>query len=379
MSAEDKILKVLHSAYGLTLSARSLPSDLKRINRTVHSKSKYPEYPRKDNKEIWKENLKYLVKYHHVDPYYLTYGFDARGFRDQSEYLPHREFVEWVMSQNAVIKRTPTGDYTYRAMLRDKYVFANYLASCMGEKCVVPTIALISNGRAFLTSSREWTDPGTLFVPGKDLVFKVLDGECADGVMLVECGEDTTVIVDGKKMTPAEYLRSIRDLRIIVQDVVEQHEVMKQFRTKSVNTIRAVTVMGKSGETNVFSAFLRLSASEDSFVDNRAKGGLGIGINLETGKLDKYGFPHDSFGTKTETHELSGIRFEGFQLPFWDDVVRLVTEAHKQFYEIRTIGWDVALTPDGPVLLEGNDDWEIGGPQDTGGGLKKRWKALLEV
>ena len=36
-------------------------------------------------------------------------------------------------------------------------------------------------------------------------------------------------------------------------------------------------------------------------------------------------------------------------------------------------------TPGGPIILEGNDDWEIGGPQDTGGGLRQRWMELTGV
>lgn len=51
---------------------------------------------------------------------------------------------------------------------------------------------------------------------------------------------------------------------------------------------------------------------------------------------------------------------------------------HKQFYELESIGWDIVITPNGPVILEGNDDWEIGGPQDTSGGLKKRWIELTK-
>ena len=38
----------------------------------------------------------------------------------------------------------------------------------------------------------------------------------------------------------------------------------------------------------------------------------------------------------------------------------------------------IVITPNGPVILEGNDDWEIGGPQDTSGGLKKRWIELTK-
>ena len=65
-------------------------------------------------------------------------------------------------------------------------------------------------------------------------------------------------------------------------------------------------------------------------------------------------------------------------LPTLYEVKELVINAHKQFYELESIGWDFVITPNGPVILEGNDDWEIGGPQDTSGGLKKRWIELTK-
>ena len=42
-------------------------------------------------------------------------------------------------------------------------------------------------------------------------------------------------------------------------------------------------------------------------------------------------------------------------------VKELVINANKQFYKLESIGWDIVITPNGPVILEGNDDWEIGG------------------
>ena len=225
---------------------------------------------------------------------------------------------------------------------------------------------------------KRWHDLRELLEDGTTRVYKVIDGECADGVMLVSIHENQ-ISVDGKKYSPEEFSLLIENQRLIVQDVVEQHDALKAFKTKSVNTIRIVTIRGKTGKIGVFAAFLRLSQDSESFVDNRAKGGLGVGIELDTGKLMKYGLPHDSYGIKTEIHELSSIRFMDYQIPFWSETIVLVCSAHKQFYDIQSIGWDVVITGKGPVLLEGNDDWEIGGPQDTLGGLKKRWDELVNA
>jgi hypothetical protein len=276
---------------------------------------------------------------------------------------------------NQAQKHTISGHYSYIVLLRDKYAFSAYLSSTIGEQYVVPNIALICDGKVYLNQEKSWRTIESLLIEGSQLVYKEIDGECADGVMLVQVKGDS-VLAGGQSFSKTDFVQSLYKKKFIVQKVVGQHSALRAFKTRSVNTIRIVTIKGKSGVINVFAAFLRLSSSEDSFVDNRAKGGLGIGINLTNGQLMKYGFPHDAFGVKLEEHPLSGISFDGYQLPYWAETINLVCNAHRQFYELQSIGWDVILTENGPVLLEGNDDWEIGGPQDTYGGLKLRWNDL---
>ena len=129
--------------------------------------------------------------------------------------------------------------------------------------------------------------------------------------------------------------------------------------------------MGKNDcQPHVFAHMLRVGIN--SVNDNRATGGVGIGIT-DDGHLMKNGMGHHFLVTK---HPVTGFVFEGYQLPYWKEVKELVTNAHLLLPEITTIGWDVAITPDGPVLVEGNDNWEITGPQDTMGGLKEKWYAL---
>ena len=77
--------------------------------------------------------------------------------------------------------------------------------------------------------------------------------------------------------------------RYILQNVVEQHELVNRINPSCINTIRIITIRGKSGAINVFAASMRIGVSKDSFVDNRAAGGMAVGIT-EEGKLKKYGF-----------------------------------------------------------------------------------------
>ena len=46
-------------------------------------------------------------------------------------------------------------------------------------------------------------------------------------------------------------------------------------------------------------------------------------------------------------------------MPFWKEVLDLCSRAARIIPNLRSVGWDVALTPDGPVIVEGNPDWDL--------------------
>lgn len=114
----------------------------------------------------------------------------------------------------------------------------------------------------------------------------------------------------------------------------------------------------------------------NSPTDNNGQGGISIGIH-PNGRLKKFGVYTKEYGTKCIEHPISGIKFENFQIPYWEETISLVKKAHQHFYGVKTIGWDVAITPDGPKLIEGNIDWNFPMAQMANGPLKRRWKEML--
>jgi hypothetical protein len=55
-------------------------------------------------------------------------------------------------------------------------------------------------------------------------------------------------------------------------------------------------------------------------------------------------------------HPITGKRIQGFELPLWKETVDLAIRAHETLPDIALIGWDIAVTPDGPVIIEGNSN-----------------------
>lgn len=374
---QAQVVEKMRNVYRVCRDIALFPKNLSKVKRIVDGHTYFPEKRRKPKSIRLKENLAYLLKNHEVNIYYNSYGLDIVGFHNEKDYISHREFILNRYDGNNRFITSHTGEYNYITLLRDKYVFSAYLASTLGQEFVPKSVGIINKGKVYLTESKEWLSVNKFLEQNFVYVLKKIDGECADGVSLVKNFEGR-IISSEKEYTKAEYIRKLSGSRILIQECLQQHESIEKINPNCVNTIRIVTLADDNGNIGIFAAFLRLGVVKDSFVDNRAKGGLGVGINLETGKLREFGFAHDAFGAKLSAHPLTDVIFKDYQLPYWNEVKELVINAHKQFYELESIGWDIVITPNGPVILEGNDDWEIGGPQDTSGGLKKRWIELTK-
>ena len=55
-----------------------------------------------------------------------------------------------------------------------------------------------------------------------------------------------------------------------------------------------------------------------------------------------------------ERHPDTGAPIAGHRLPCWAETMALATAALDAAHDRPSIGWDVAITDDGPVLVEGN-------------------------
>jgi Sugar-transfer associated ATP-grasp len=58
------------------------------------------------------------------------------------------------------------------------------------------------------------------------------------------------------------------------------------------------------------------------------------------------------------------------RLPYWDEVKNLAARAARAVAPLRYVGWEIALTNDGPVVIEGNDPSDVSMLQDGVGGLR---------
>lgn len=138
--------------------------------------------------------------------------------------------------------------------------------------------------------------------------------------------------------------------RIYLEELVRQHPDMNVLCPASVNTIRMMTY-NDNGTPILLWCGLRVGNGINA-VDNFHAQGMGVTIDVDTGKL--VGVAIDKDNQEFERHPTTGVLFDGFQLPCFAEAKQMVLDACLMSDKILMIGWDIALSENGPLIIEAN-------------------------
>lgn len=209
-------------------------------------------------------------------------------------------------------------------------------------------------------------------VPEQKLVFKPRGGRQGHNIIVArvarEGGDRASVMTSNGQMTLTEFIASLpRDAFSdydggyygwLIQPYIEQHQFMLELNPHTVNTFRVITFVGAEGDCKVHLAALRLGRKGSS-ADNWDKGGLSVGVDVQTGRLGRGVFKPAYGGQWHSSHPDTGAEIEGRVVPGWETVLETCKRAALAVSGIRSIGWDIALTPEGPLIIEGNAEWSL--------------------
>lgn len=184
-------------------------------------------------------------------------------------------------------------------------------------------------------------------------------------------------LVDSAKsnLTEKELFDSlIKHGKTILEEKIEQSKELAAFNTSSVNTVRVVSFYTKHGVKVPFCT-LR-TGRPGAFVDNGGAGGIQAGIDYNTGVVYSDGF--DELGGIYAIHPGSNTAFKGYRLPDWQDLQKLIVELAEKVPKIKYIGWDMAHTKNGWVMVEGNECCQVIAKQMIDGrGIKKDFQEMM--
>ena len=303
-----------------------------------------------------KENIEWAKKYGEYNRFYTLYGLDVEG----SEADKYIDYYSFMVTRNQVNKVASVDCQI--ALLRDKFLFYKYMKS--NNLPVSDVFAIMYSGKLYDIDFNELKYEDIF--DKKDYFIKDIGGECASFVKHIRNKEDLE-----------HEWRNIRSGGgYIFQCKVIQSDKMNIINPNAINTYRVVTI-NRNGKIYVLSVILRIGTSKTGNVDNWAAGGIAIGISSD-GFLKEYGFYKPNHGLKIDIHPDTKIKFSTYKAPELEKVLEIACKAHKVFYGIRAIGWDIAISENGPVFIEGNDNWEISLMQACDRPLKAAWLQAIE-
>lgn len=139
----------------------------------------------------------------------------------------------------------------------------------------------------------------------------------------------------------------------LFQEVLQPHEGIAKITGGRLATMRMLVMLGPDGPA-MRHALLRMAAG-DNRVDNfRRKGNLIAPVDRASGML---GPAHCGIGPASQqlaAHPDTGERIDGFVVPGFAQAAQLACTASLHFPTLHLQSWDVAVTDQGPVLLEMN-------------------------
>lgn len=182
------------------------------------------------------------------------------------------------------------------------------------------------------------------FIQGQESIFaKPNHGDCGRGIEKLKVAD----FANAEAM-----LQYVREKKLaILEHCIRQHPQMAKLNPSSVNSLRIVTDVV---DDTVHIAYVMVKlGTGGGHCDNTGQGGVLCRVDENTGKIRSVAT--DDFFHVYEKHPDTGVEFIGYEIPMLDEAIALAKKAAMVLPQMRHVGWDVAITPDGPVIIEGNE------------------------
>ena len=195
--------------------------------------------------------------------------------------------------------------------------------------------------RAISVTEESDFEPFSAFLKEeKRVVTKPIDQSFGRGVAVVDADQ----VTDSRSL----FEELIRGTGSIVEEWIRQDARMAAFHPGSVNTIRAITLQ-TDGAAKLLAACVRLGTGE-SVVDN---GCLSASVDIDSGVITTRGRLAHKKGLYL-FHPDSGRQILGFRIPEWEALKALVLDLAGKVPTQKVIGWDMALSEKGWLVVEAN-------------------------
>ncbi len=247
------------------------------------------------------------------------------GYSELSDAQKRSVSTLWTRAE---FRKTYT-DRRYICLLMNKYIFSKVFSDFYGRRCILSRDAGISSLRRLAEGT------------GK-IVYKPNCKGQGKGVRVLPCADEAEAIA------ALELIRSSADG--IIEEYIVQHDALARVNPGAVSIIRFYTVCAPSG-SYLFAPVLTTAINKE--ISNGCQDALTAMIDIRTGEVVTDAVDQNKF-TEHEAHPVTGTVFKGLKMPFWEESIEMMRSAVPLASKISNIGWDVAVTENGPLIIEAN-------------------------
>jgi hypothetical protein len=157
----------------------------------------------------------------------------------------------------------------------------------------------------------------------------------------------------------------------LLQEPLESHPDIAALCGRKISSVRVHTFLTHEGPT-ITKVVWKINVGNqdsDNFRDGQS-GNMASAVNPTTGVIERVingiGFSQSFTSQSSPNHSMvSANKFCNFQLPYWNEVRSLALEAALALPGYINPGWDIAICPDGPRILEVNYFGDLDFPQHS--------------
>ncbi|MCQ2428877.1 MAG: hypothetical protein MJ192_00965 [Clostridia bacterium] len=198
-------------------------------------------------------------------------------------------------------------------------------------------------------------------------IVKPYDGSGGKGIAILDSADFSD--------TDALFAEVLSRGTTVCEELIKEVPELQALHPSSINTVRVPTVLA-GGEVHIFCPFMRIGKG-GSVVDNAASGGVFAAVDPDTGIVTSRGI--DEHGHEFLVHPDTGFVIPGFRIPRWDEAVALVNELARVVEGNHYCGWDLALTEDGWIMVEGNPRGQLVEQYVTHNGCREELEKLIGI
>lgn len=296
----------------------------------------------KKNKLKVDKELHALSKYWHCFPdSYFRFGMFMKDFGDM-------ELMKTYIPQQAYARYAADKDPKYHILIDDKILFHNIMRM---YGLPVPERYFVFQDKTFRKDgqviSDEKVDAIISGITDDRIFIKRYRGGAASGISIAIRKDEGCFTEDGKQLSAAMIRETYCDSNYIFEKQLVQDSILAKLNPDTINTCRVMTYKDK-----VVSCSIRVGR-KGSYVDNAAKGGIVLSLDMATGRIEEYGLREYDL-TKYYEHPDTKIKFKDYEVPQWPAIKELVERTIQLMPYYNSVGFDIATTVDGPVIIEIN-------------------------